>query len=464
MKSLLNKNNSHTIPFGIIIVLLTIYICPNISFASIGENSLFPAFIFLLSYSFFNKSDLLGCYLLAILCIIFPFINSFDASHHYANLSIISSLMSLYLITIPILSSITLGKIIGTRYALSSKRKTRRELIYCLILLLIFFILTALVGAISPDTIYIFLNGIRTSHNRLVYFFTEPSQSSSVFIGLFLFAFYLYTNSNFDNIIGKGRRIISCLLFIATCILSYLSLPLTLFAQIAISVIIYYTILLYHFLFKLCFSFKINLSILGIKKSLNTLVFFLFNLIFVVPLVYFLLFNVAERVLGLLSALEKYGFGLGLALAAGNRFYYAFTSLYVGLTKPFSLPGDWVGQFPSDLLEVLGRFSLLPGNYIGLFQLYKTNMLVLKPVGWFYFAIYDLGIGIFLIFCYLTFRPYFKLIYQGFRKADYIVISLISIQLALLFMPLLPSTPSVFFPIMMAASIQSYQSFKFENE
>ena len=53
MKSLIKNSNSYKIPFGIILLFVFIYICSNIRFLSIGENSFSPIFIFLFGYSFF---------------------------------------------------------------------------------------------------------------------------------------------------------------------------------------------------------------------------------------------------------------------------------------------------------------------------------------------------------------------------------------------------------------------------
>ena len=53
MQSLIKNSNSYKIPFGIILLFVFIYICSNIRFLSIGENSFSPIFIFLFGYSFF---------------------------------------------------------------------------------------------------------------------------------------------------------------------------------------------------------------------------------------------------------------------------------------------------------------------------------------------------------------------------------------------------------------------------
>ena len=50
MQSLIKNSNSYKIPFGIILL----FVCPNIKFLSVGENSFFPIFIFLFGYFFVN--------------------------------------------------------------------------------------------------------------------------------------------------------------------------------------------------------------------------------------------------------------------------------------------------------------------------------------------------------------------------------------------------------------------------
>ena len=53
MQSLIKNSNSYKIPFGIILLFVFIYICSNIRFLSVGENSFSLIFIFLFGYSFF---------------------------------------------------------------------------------------------------------------------------------------------------------------------------------------------------------------------------------------------------------------------------------------------------------------------------------------------------------------------------------------------------------------------------
>ena len=140
-------------------------------------------------------------------------------------------------------------------------------------------------------------------------------------------------------------------------------------------------------------------------------------------------------------------------ISAGNRFYYAFTSLIQGFLNPISLPGDWVGQFKSSLLNILGNYSLIPPDAYGLLQLYKTNPLLLKPSGWLYFNIYDLGIFAFIFFTFFMLNKYLTWTSIGIIKCDYSIILLFSIQISLL--TLITINTFGFFPILISALIKN---------
>ena len=143
--------------------------------------------------------------------------------------------------------------------------------------------------------------------------------------------------------------------------------------------------------------------------------------------------------------------------------YYAFTSLIQGFLNPISLPGDWVGQFKSSLLNILGNYSLIPPDAYGLLQLYKNNPLLLKPSGWLYFNIYDLGIFAFIAFTFFMLNKYLTWTSIGIIRCDYSIILLFSIQISLWIIPLLPSTPSVFFPVLISAAIMQFKKNRIET-
>ena len=102
----------------------------------------------------------------------------------------------------------------------------------------------------------------------------------------------------------------------------------------------------------------------------------------------------------------------------------------------------------------------MPPDYYGLLQLYKNNPLLIKPSGWLYFTLYDLGIIGFFVATFFIFFKYLKCSLSGIIRCNYSIILLISIQISLLFVPLLPSTPSVFFPLAIAESIMQYKENK----
>ena len=457
MKSIFNKNNIQRMPFFVLSILIFVYICPNIRYPSIGENSLFPAFISVLGYSFFSYKELNIYLFVSILSMIFP-IYSVLFSPKFGEYSIISSLMSLYLLTVPVLSSITLGRILGYRYSYKNDRTIRREFYLLTFLLGLLFGLSAFLKNVAPSILYFFLHAGRTSHNRLAFFFTEPSQSSSVLIGILLLGFCFLFKNNFSVIFQSKRKIIGFCFICFSVFLIYLAQPLSIFAQLAISAFLFVFILISHFVYQIIRNQIIKLRILGLKKSI---LFFGRIFIFFAPLisiVYFTVANYFERMLGLLKFIEKEGLFLGVMISAGNRFYYIFTTIIEGLRKPLSIPGDWVGNFSDSLLNVLSEFKIMPPDSYGLLQLYKQslNPLLLKPSGWLYFGIYDLGIIGLLIISFFLFKKYLFWSINGIIKCDKFVVLLVSIQLSLLLMPLLPSTPSAFLPLLVASMMNSY--------
>ena len=462
MKSLINKSNCNKIPFSIIILLIVSYICPNIRYPSVGENSFIPVFIFLLSYSLFKYKEIKIYIIFSFFCLIYPLYSSIFINQ-FSDYSIVSSLMSLYIITVPVISSISLGKIIALRYSKSSENKIKRELKIFLAVLFFLFIISAFLKSYAPQILYFFLHAGRTSHNRLAFFFTEPSQSSSVLLFLIYLGILFFLKNKF-SLIFKGQRFyISSFIIIGGFILIYLAQPLTIFAQLAIIIFLYILLLLLYFFYNILLKRIIRLKIFNLKKSP---LFYFKKLIIFSPLIIAFIYSIRsffERVIGLISFIGNEGLFLGVMISSGNRFYYAFTSLIESIRNPISLPGDWVGKFGPSLINVLGEFSLMPPDAYGLLQLYKQQIpLVLKPSGWLFFSIYDLGIIGFLLVSFFFFRDYLKWFFIGILKCDKNVILLFSIQISILFIPLLPSTPSAFFPLLIASYLMNYKNNKKE--
>jgi len=459
MKSLINKSNCHKIPFQLILLLIFAYICPNIRYPSVGENSFFPALIFLLSYSLFQFKELTVYIIFGLLSLLFPIYSSFFSSK-YGNYSFISSLMTLYIFSVPVISSISLGRILGFRYLNLSMIKFKKEFKIFLISLLALFTLSAFLREFAPNVLYFFLHAGRTSHNRLAFFFTEPSQSSSILIMLFYIGIYLCFKNKFSLSFSLSRKYMAFLVIVFTIALTYLAQPLSLFAQLALIIAIFFSILSIHFFYNMFFKSILKLRIFNLKKSpiFYSKKLFLFGGIFIV--LYYSVNSFFERVLGLFAFIDREGLFLGLMISAGNRFYYAFTSLVEGLRNPISLPGDWVGGFGNSLVKILSEFNLMPPDAYGLLQLYKQNPLLLKPSGWLYFGIYDLGLLGLLIASYFIFKKYLDWFLKGIISCDKKVILLLSIQISILLIPLLPSTPSAFLPLLISSIILTYEENK----
>ena len=459
MRSLIDKNNCHKLPFILLVALIFFYICPNIRYPSVGENSFLPVFIFLLSFSLFQFKELISYFIFGLLCLVFPVYSSLFGTE-FADYSFISSLMSLYIFAVPVLSSISLGRIIGFRYLNSSVNKLNREFQIFIMSLLTLFILSAFLKEFFPQVLYFFLHAGRTSHNRLAFFFTEPSQSSSILILLFYIGIYLSFKNNFSLSFKQNRKYIALFVIISSIVLTYLAQPLTLFAQLALIIAIFLSVLLFHLIYNILRKGILKLKIFNLKKSP---LFYIKQIIFfssIISLIYYSINSFFERVLGLISFIGREGIFLGVMISAGNRFYYAFTSLVEGLRQPISLPGDWVGGFGDSLVNILSEFNLIPPDAYGLLQLYKQNPLLLKPSGWLYFGIYDLGILGLLIASYFIFKKYLQWSLKGIILCDKKIIFLISIQISILIIPLLPSTPSAFFPLLIASAILTYEENK----
>ncbi len=70
-----------------------------------------------------------------------------------------------------------------------------------------------------------------------------------------------------------------------------------------------------------------------------------------------------------------------------------------------------------------------------------------KPLGWLYFTIYDLGLLGFVGFVLVLLRGYLKEIIIGIFNSEFFYISIFAFQAAILLVPVLPSTPCIFIPL-----------------
>ena len=462
MKSLINNSNSHKVPLAIIIIFIFLYFCPNIRIFSVGENSFFPIFIFLLGFSFFKERELYIYFIYFLTTILITILSAFNEMK-FGDFYIISSLQSLYILTVPILSSISLGRILGSRFFYFSSEEFKKEFKLILSFIGILFTSSALLKIYLPSLLYFFLY-VRTTYGRFAFFFTEPSQSSSVILILFTLIYFLFRKNKFSEKLSPQNKIFGIITLFSTTLILYLARPLSLIFQIGFFILSYSFLLLIKLLNDLIKRRKINLSLLGMKKSYDQFFKILLSFIGTILLSYFFVSNVFTRLIGIINASSIEEFFINFSKTSGFRFFFSLSSIIEGIKNPVSLPGDWVGQFKPVLYNLIELFEKnfipIPDPY-SLFQLYKNNPLLLKPQGWLYFSIFDLGIIGFTFFAFFILFDYLKYFYHGISRFNNHAIILFSLQIALIIVPLLPSTPSIFFPILIVSAIQQYKKNKF---
>ena len=101
---------------------------------------------------------------------------------------------------------------------------------------------------------------------------------------------------------------------------------------------------------------------------------------------------------------------LSIFFIGGFRFYYSFAALVSSFRSPLHFPGGWSDRFAPEMISILNDYDLMQSD--AFLQLSKSFS-VIKPLGWFYFSIYDLGFLGFIIFCLLFFRGYMKYLIKG---------------------------------------------------
>ena len=143
--------------------------------------------------------------------------------------------------------------------------------------------------------------------------------------------------------------------------------------------------------------------------------------------------------------------------AGGFRFYYCFASIYYSFLNWLSLPGDWYGTYVDHLRESLSLFVYPPSEDI--FGL-EEGFFNVKPLGWLYFTIYDLGFLGFISFLLILLKTYLKEIILGIYNLEYFYISMVAFQVAILIVPVLPSTPCVFLPLSLVAFVKTSKYIK----
>ena len=462
MKSLINNSNSDKKPFQLLLFFIFIYFCPNTSFLNVGENSFLPIFIFLLGFSFFKQREIYILIFFGILSLIYPLYCSFFETK-FQDYSVISSLMSLYLFLVPVISSISLGRIIGSRFSYLTDSNFKKEFKLILFFIGIMFLISALLKIFAPSILFFFLN-IRTTYGRFPFFFTEPSQASSFLLLLLYLNYFLFKKNNLtEKLFPEGKKIGLIILF-ANILLIFLIKPLTLYFQVFLIFLFYGSIISFNFFKDLIVQKKLNLSYFGLKNSSYSFIRFLFLINITALTIYIFSNNIFDRLSSIINVSSIEQFFINFSRLSGFRIYFAIVSVIYGFINPLSIPGDWVSQFRPFLLKFIDFFNtnfiyVIPDPY-SLFQLYKTNPLLLKPQGWLYFSIFDLGIIGFLLLSFFIFNDYIKFFIEGIKKCNHQVILLFAIQSSLLIIPLLPSTPSVFGPLLIHSMIFQYKKNK----
>lgn len=452
MKSFINSTNASKIPYSLILFFLFLYVCPNIKYFGVGEMSYLPGLIILFAYSLLNRGEFFKYLNFLFICIIWPLLIYF--SNRVVDYSLMTPLISFYIIVIPVLSSILLGRLIGYRFFENEKKVNQNEFKKTIIFLILGLFLSELLNKINPSILGSIIYTGRTSFGRWTFFFTEPSQSSSVLLILWLLTLLILFKKDIYYFFGKQKFLFFLLIPSITILFSYLSLPMTLLAQIFILFVLI-SIAFFTIFFKNALNFaNIKLRILGTGK-INKHTFY--------SLILLLISFLMVCLLAISSPLLSYRFGkyilgaenviMSIFFLGGFRFYYSFAAIISSLENPLKLPGSWSGNFALDMLDILEKYKLIVSDEI--LQLSKSFS-VIKPLGWFYFSIYDLGIIGLIIFCFFFLKPFIFYVTKGIINCDFLAITLFSAQIALLVVPLLPSTPSVFFPLLIISSINSY--------
>lgn len=467
MKSLINNSNSSKIPSSIILLFIFLYFCPNLRIFSVGENSFFPIFTFLLGFSFFKQKELYIYFVYFLTTLVIPVLSTFNEMK-FGEFYIISSLQSLYIFTVPILSSISIGRILGSRYFHFSNKEFNKEFKLILIFIGILFTSSALLKIYLPSILYFFIY-TRETFGRFGFFFTEPSQSSSVILILFTLVYFLLTKNRFSEKLSPQNKIYGLITLFASTLIVYLARPLSLIFHILFFILSYGFLLFIKLLNDLIKRRKISISLLGIKKSFSHSLKIFLSFVSCIIITYFFISNVFTRLLSIINVSSIGEFFINFSKTSGFRFFFSMSSIIEGIKNPVSLPGDWPGQFKPALYNLIELFEKsfipIPDPY-SLFQLYKTNPLLLKPQGWLYFSIFDLGLIGFTFFIFFIMLDYLKYFSYGIKRFNNHTIILFSLQIALILVPLLPSTPSIFFPILVVSTIQQYKknSFIFANK
>ena len=461
MKSLINKKNSSKISYSFIIFLLFLYVCPNIKYFGIGEMSYLPGLIILSAFSLLSRAEFFKYLVFLFISSLLPFINfAFNKFPYYSQ---IYSFISIYILLVPILTSILLGRIIGIRFSENAKEKNQIELKKTIILLSSTIFLSGLINKVAPSILSLIIHTNRTSFSRWTFFFTEPSQGSSVLLMFWFTSFHIIFRKSFYDFFGKNKKLFLIFVPLISIIFTYLSLPTSLLVQLLIFFGLNFFILSFGNLLKILLRLKIKIKLIESWKIKQHTLFSFFLLSGSLSFSYLLFYLMNSKLMfGLKSfVFESTNPLLSFFYIGGTRFYYSFAAIISSLENPLNFPGSYYGRFVSELLKINSRFDLnVSDDFLQVARVLAENVLKIKPVGWFYFSIFDLGIIGFSIFCLIFLYSFLIYLLKGIIRIDFIAISLFSVQIVLLIIPILPSTPSVFFPLLIYSALDIYKKNK----
>ena len=445
-------------------ISLFFYIIPNFRFLAIGENSPFPLLIIVLCFSpSVSRSFLLPglfLFIFASLGILFH-ISSSDSNLYLA------PLISSYIYLVPPFASLFLGSFIGKFLSKYSQKILFVFLWRIYFFVLFLFLFSFLINRIDSNFLSNILFTGRTSFLRESFFFTEPSVSSPLFSTFLLLGIISLSSAKFPLF-----SITNLFPFVFLCSLAsfvMLSFPVTFFLQLVVSFVLYLLMSYCSIVFKFLTS----------KSRSNTISSFLFLTPLLIFSIYFFLSyskSFIANLLGLIGigklqvviskVFDQTSLSLldGFLISGGFRFYYAFVSVFSALHRVVSLPGYWYGHFRLDILPTLEAQGLIPpiGDYISFLQLDRSDLYI-KPIGWLYFIVYDLGI---IGFCFLSFLALFSLFNFFYPRLTLVPFSkkllLLSscFQFSNLLVPNLPSLPFVFGPLLVFTAICSYYYYR----
>ncbi len=454
MKSIINYSNSNRVNIKLLIPLLFIYICPNIKLLSQGENSLIPISIILVGFSFLKKNELITFISICALALL----NLLIQEPAINTSSVLSTLISIYIICVPVGTSIILGRIIGCKYANASPSRLINDIQFISLVLITILFTSYVLDITAPYILQTFIFAGRSSHERIPFIFTEPSQASSFILGLLLVGILVLKSSYLEKFTRMKSRNLSLLIIGIGLVVFYFSQPLTGLAQLILSLLIIIFLISMKIGIDLLFKFKINMKQTGILAIKNNKLKSFIIVFIIIPSLLFLIINFSQRTLGLISVLGRTNLIDSLFIGSGFRLHYSFVSVVKSFTDPISLPGNWSNSFTADLVNVLRDYNILTSNFSNILYLDKPATTI-KPVGWLYFTLYDLGIiGTCLFFVGVIGKKVKKLL-KEIIKINYLIITIFSIQIAVLIIPTLPSTPTVFFPILIIETISYYKKY-----